>query len=164
MTGPHFANFLGFPKEAYFKGKLRRTNLAAFARQCAWFFSRLTKHSRCTPVQGKGELRTYWLLGHKAGPQHRRGDGNQFLPAPLFNVGDGGSVGGAMAAPHRSPKTEGLPRRGSLIPKLPDHDTDLLGTALMNGSVMGGIQASTLVASGTLLPLREVLGNVLGNA
>ncbi|XP_070379941.1 receptor-type guanylate cyclase Gyc76C-like [Dermacentor albipictus] len=92
-------------------------------------------------MKGKGELRTYWLLGHKAGPQHRRGDGNQFLPAPLFNVGDGGSVGGAMAAPHRSPKTEGLPRRGSLIPKLPDHDTDLLGTGLMNGSVMGGIQA-----------------------
>ncbi|XP_037522806.1 receptor-type guanylate cyclase Gyc76C [Rhipicephalus sanguineus] len=93
-------------------------------------------------MKGKGELRTYWLLGHKAGPQHRRAeDGNQFLPAPLFNVGDGGTGGGAMAAPHRSPKTEGLPRRGSLIPKLSDHDTDLLGTALMNGSVMGGIQA-----------------------
>nr|XP_037286268.1 receptor-type guanylate cyclase Gyc76C-like [Rhipicephalus microplus] len=93
-------------------------------------------------MKGKGELRTYWLLGHKAGPQHRRAeDGNQFLLAPLFNVGDSGSLGGAMAGPHRSPKTEGLPRRGSLIPKLPDHDTDLLGTALMNGSVMGGIQA-----------------------
>ncbi|XP_077490503.1 receptor-type guanylate cyclase Gyc76C-like isoform X2 [Amblyomma americanum] len=94
-------------------------------------------------MKGKGELRTYWLQGHMAGPQHRRpDDGSQSMPVPLFNVGDGGAAGGVTAAPHRSPKTEGgLPRRGSLIPKLSEHDTDLLGAGLMNGSVMGGIQA-----------------------
>lgn len=95
-------------------------------------------------MKGKGELRTYWLLGHKAGPQHRRVDGNHCMPVPLFNVVDGGATaGGCGTAPHRSPKVEQglLPRRGSLIPKLSEHDGDLLSVGLMNGSVMGGIQA-----------------------
>lgn len=103
-------------------------------------------------MKGKGELRTYWLTNHTLGPQHRRAP-TQPPPQPLFSVADGGSTcannnNTPSVVPqqqHRSPKTEAsaaLPRRGSLIPKLPDCDTEtLLGAGLMNGSVMGNIQA-----------------------
>ncbi|XP_064478451.1 receptor-type guanylate cyclase Gyc76C-like isoform X2 [Ornithodoros turicata] len=83
-------------------------------------------------MKGKGELRTYWLLGHTTGPQPRRRP-TQPPPQPLFGDPNGPQ--------HRSPKSEALPRRGSLIPKLPESDLDCSGLGLMNGSVVGGIQA-----------------------
>lgn len=86
-------------------------------------------------MKGKGELRTFWLLGHTTGPQHRRRP-TQPPPQPLFGLADH-----IPGAPHRSPKSEALPRRGSLIPKLPESDLDCASVGLMNGSVIGGIQA-----------------------
>ncbi|GIZ02770.1 receptor-type guanylate cyclase Gyc76C [Caerostris extrusa] len=66
----------------------------------------ITEDRGLVKMKGKGEVHTYWLLGHESGPKKRNDStSDSQIPQPLFNI--------QREEKHRSPKLD-LVRRGSM--------------------------------------------------
>ncbi|KAF8764968.1 Receptor-type guanylate cyclase Gyc76C like protein [Argiope bruennichi] len=81
--------------------------------QCKEYLDKLggyyTADRGLVKMKGKGEVHTYWLLGHDKGPKKRTNSASDSIPAqPLFNVQRDENIR------RRSPKLNDLGRRGSL--------------------------------------------------
>lgn len=83
-------------------------------------------------MKGKGEIHTYWLLGHAEGSKHRRDLQNLSVPLPLFS--------GVLEKKSPAVNNNDIPRRGSLALRnenIPCNSNEDFNILLKNGSLHG---------------------------